>query len=153
MLTVAGSGLIGRYIYAHIHHGLYGRKLELGELRESAENLHGQAGISFLPELAARLDAAEQQVLQAGARLSLLGFFKPLTVALMSARLRWGLQAYVRRACVPAHASHRLSLHSVSACAPRRTATSNAGSPQRAGSPHSKATSGCSRCGTRCMCH
>ena len=25
MLIVAGSGLIGRYIYAHIHHGLYGR--------------------------------------------------------------------------------------------------------------------------------
>jgi hypothetical protein len=98
MLTVAGSGLIGRYIYAHIHHGLYGRKLELGELRESAENLHGQAGISFLPELAARLDAAEQQVLRAGARLSLLGLFKPLTVALLSVRLRWGLQAYVRRA-------------------------------------------------------
>ena len=30
MLTVAGSGLVGRYIYAHIHHGLYGRKLQLG---------------------------------------------------------------------------------------------------------------------------
>jgi hypothetical protein len=98
MLTVAGSGFIGRYIYAHIHHGLYGRKLELGELRESAENLHGQAGISFLPELAARLDAAEQQVLRAGARLSLLGLFKPLMVAVMTTRLRWGLQAYVRRA-------------------------------------------------------
>jgi hypothetical protein len=98
MLTVAGSGLIGRYIYAHIHHGLYGRKLELGELRESAESLHAQAGISFLPELAARLEAAEQQVLRAGARLSLLGVLKPLTVAIVSVHLRWRLQAYVRRA-------------------------------------------------------
>ncbi|HUL18606.1 MAG TPA: hypothetical protein VLV29_05000 [Steroidobacteraceae bacterium] len=98
MLTVAGSGLIGRYIYAHIHHGLYGRKLELGELRESAESLHAQAGISFLPELAARLDAAEQRLLRAGSRLSLLGVLKPLTVAILSVHLRWRLLAYVRRA-------------------------------------------------------
>ncbi len=98
MLTVAGSGLIGRYIYAHIHHGLYGRKLELGELRESADSLHAQAGISFLPELAARLEAAEQQVLRAGTRVSLLGVLKPLTVAIVSVHLRWRLQAYVRRA-------------------------------------------------------
>ena len=98
MLTVAGSGLIGRYIYAHIHHGLYGRKLVLGELRESAESLHAHASIGFLPELAARLDAAEQRVLRAGARLSLFGLLKPLTIAFMTARLRWRLHAYVRRA-------------------------------------------------------
>jgi hypothetical protein len=98
MLTVAGSGLIGRYIYAHVHHGLYGRKLELSELRESAQSLHAQAGISFLPELAARLEAAEQQLLRAGAGLSLLGVLKPLTVAIVSMHLRWRLQAYVRRA-------------------------------------------------------
>ena len=98
MLTVAGSGLIGRYIYAHIHHGLYGRKLVLGELRDSAENLHAHASISFLPELAARLDAAEQRVLRAGARLSLFGLLKPLTIAFTTARLRWRLHAYVRRA-------------------------------------------------------
>jgi len=30
MLTVAGSGLIGRYIYVHIHHGLYGRNSSWG---------------------------------------------------------------------------------------------------------------------------
>jgi hypothetical protein len=98
MLTVAGSGLVGRYIYARIHHGLYGRKLQLGELRESAESLRGQAGISFLPELAARLDAAEQQMSRAGARLSLLGVAKPVIIAFVSLRLRWRLQAYVRRA-------------------------------------------------------
>ena len=33
MLTVAGSGLIGRYIYSRIHHGLYGSKATLSELR------------------------------------------------------------------------------------------------------------------------
>ena len=49
MLTVAGSGLIGRYIYAHIHHGLYGRKLQLGELRARAESLHAGSGDHQLP--------------------------------------------------------------------------------------------------------
>ncbi|MDD3763678.1 MAG: hypothetical protein PHP86_10350 [Nevskiales bacterium] len=33
MLVVASSGLIGRYLYSRIHEGLYGRHLELGELR------------------------------------------------------------------------------------------------------------------------
>ena len=39
MLTVAGSGLIGRYFYARIHHGLYGRKATLEELTRHAELL------------------------------------------------------------------------------------------------------------------
>ena len=44
MLTVAGSGLIGRYIYARIHFGLYGRKADLGELRDSADGLRAPPG-------------------------------------------------------------------------------------------------------------
>ena len=98
MLTVAGSGLIGRYIYAHIHHGLYGRKLQLGELRARAESLHaGSGAINFLPELGRRLDEAEQRVLRAGPRLSLLGFTKPPIVALAGMVARWRLHGYIRR--------------------------------------------------------
>jgi len=99
MLTVAGSGLIGRYIYAHVHHGLYGRKLELTELRGTADALHGHSGaIGFLPELAARLDSAEQRLLRSGPRLSLLGFTKPAVVALAGLGARWRLHGYIRRA-------------------------------------------------------
>jgi hypothetical protein len=99
MLTVAGSGLVGRYIYAHIHHGLYGRKLHLGELRTQAESLHGGSGaISFLPELARRLDEAERRLLRTGPRLSLLGFTKPPIVALAGMFARWRLHGYIRRA-------------------------------------------------------
>jgi len=36
-LLVAGSGLIGRYLYAKIHHGLYGRKTSLRELTEQLD--------------------------------------------------------------------------------------------------------------------
>ncbi len=40
MLLVAGSGLIGRYIYTHIHHGLYGKRMTLEELKHELETNH-----------------------------------------------------------------------------------------------------------------
>ena len=61
MLTVAGSGLIGRYIYARIHHGLYGSKLSLGELKTGADGLRAHSGaFGFLPQLVTRLVLSEQ---------------------------------------------------------------------------------------------
>jgi len=107
MLTVAGSGLVGRYIYSHIHHGLYGRKLELGELRTGADGLRGLSGsISFLPELVARIEAAEQRMLKARPRSSLFGFARPPVVTLVAAHARWQLHRYIRHAL---HASARQS--------------------------------------------
>ena len=40
MLLVALSGLIGRYIYKHIHHGLYGTRITLNELKQDTDNNH-----------------------------------------------------------------------------------------------------------------
>jgi hypothetical protein len=64
MLLVAGSGLIGKYIYAHVHRGLYGRKNTLGELRaELSESLEKSRGLAtLLPGLAARLNALAAEV-------------------------------------------------------------------------------------------
>jgi hypothetical protein len=99
MLTVAGSGFIGRYFYAHVHYGLYGRKLELGELRAGADKLHSLSGkMSFLPQLVGRIEASEQRLLDAGPHLAPLGFAKPLTVAVATVRERWRLHRYLRRA-------------------------------------------------------
>lgn len=42
MLLVAGSGLIGRYIYTHIHHGLYGTRITIKELKQETENDHSE---------------------------------------------------------------------------------------------------------------
>src|SRR5438105_2540855 len=107
MLTVAISGLIGRYIYVHIHHGLYGRKLELGELRTGAEGLRNLSGsISFLPELVTRIEAVEQRLLKAGPHLSFLGFAKPPVVAFIALGARWQLHRYIRHAL---HAGARRS--------------------------------------------
>jgi len=63
MLVVASSGLVGRYFYTKIHHGLYGRKATLDELlRHSAllgESL--QAVIGSYPRAATRIAAFEEQ--------------------------------------------------------------------------------------------
>ena len=39
MLTVAISGLVGRFFYGKIHHGLYGSHIELSELQEGTRGL------------------------------------------------------------------------------------------------------------------
>ncbi len=99
MLAVAGSGFIGRYFYVHVHYGLYGHKLELGDLRAGADNLRGLSGsMSFLPELIGRIEAAEQRLLNTGPHFALLGFLKPPAVALATMRERWRLHRYLRRA-------------------------------------------------------
>lgn len=99
MLAVAGSGVVGRYIYGHVHNGLYGRKLELRELRAEVESLRsGSGSIGFVPELMTRLETAEQRLLNAGSRLWGLGYLKPLVVGFVTLRARAGLRSYVRRA-------------------------------------------------------
>lgn len=98
MLAVAGSGVIGRYIYGHIHNGLSGRKLELEELRADAQKARKTSGaVNFAPELLTRLESAEQRLLKAGPRLSLLAFIKPLVVSLAAMRVRGQLHYYIGR--------------------------------------------------------
>jgi hypothetical protein len=98
MLTVAGSGLIGRYIYARIHHGLYGSKLSLGELKTGAEGLRAHSGaFGFLPQLVSKLESTENKLLAAGPHLPVLGIAKLAVVALLSIASRWQLRGYVRR--------------------------------------------------------
>lgn len=47
MLIVAGSGVIGRYLYSKIHFGLYGQKATLKELRETLQISKGNLGENF----------------------------------------------------------------------------------------------------------
>lgn len=99
MLTVAGSGLIGRYIYSRIHFGLYGRKVNLTELRDGAEGLRALSGtVSFLPELVARLERSESKLLATGPNLPGLGFLKPIAVSARTLLARWTLRRYVSAA-------------------------------------------------------
>jgi hypothetical protein len=99
MLTVAASGLVGRYFYSHIHYGLYGRKMNLEELQQNAERLRAlQGAIAFLPELVNRLEKQEAKLLASGPRLPVFGLAKPVMVALNALLARWRLRRYISRA-------------------------------------------------------
>jgi hypothetical protein len=57
MILVATSGVVGRFLYARIHHGLYGRRATLGELRSQAgldaATIHSK--LAFAPAVETRL--------------------------------------------------------------------------------------------------
>ena len=64
-MVVAGSGLIGRFIYSKIHHGLYGRKANLKELLARVKLTPPGQGIlgNFVPDLTRRIAEYDRQVL------------------------------------------------------------------------------------------
>ncbi len=57
MLIVAGSGLIGRYVYTKIHFGLYGRRATLEDLQARSGAIEGdvQGALSQVPGVAQQL--------------------------------------------------------------------------------------------------
>ena len=59
MLTVAGSGLIGRYVYTKIHHGLYGARATLDELQARSGLIEGdvQGALAQAPEVVRQIQA------------------------------------------------------------------------------------------------
>ena len=66
MLLVAASGLVGRYIYVHIHHGLYGARITLNELRKESDNNHTKLLNMYTVDgkLESCLDEMEKKALQ-----------------------------------------------------------------------------------------
>jgi len=63
MLIVSSSGLVGRYLYTRIHHGLYGRQATLRELAGDVESLREHSGaLKMLPGLMNEVELAEQHI-------------------------------------------------------------------------------------------
>jgi len=64
MLIVATSGLVGRYFYTRIHHGLYGRKATLHELQQHAAMLKASLNeqLAHAPALLEKVTAFEARV-------------------------------------------------------------------------------------------
>jgi len=83
MLVVAGSGLFGRLFYRKIHDGLYGRKIELGELKQALDQLKEQFDYGDIHQ---RINGFEQRVLKH--RTLLLALFYMPVVRLSSRRTR-----------------------------------------------------------------
>jgi hypothetical protein len=68
VLLVASSGIVGRFIYPKIHHGLFGRRVTLRELQRVAESERNALGaaLSISPRLAEELEAFETTALRGG---------------------------------------------------------------------------------------
>ncbi len=107
MLLVAGSGVIGRFIYTRIHHGLYGRKASLQELQARLGLAEGEvkSRFHFAPEVEARLRAFETRALEPGTN--------PITqvwsLATLSPRAWWLRRRCLRelKSLLAAHAARR----------------------------------------------
>jgi len=64
MLVVAGSGVIGRYIYTRLHARLDGHEDTLEQLKAVGDRLRSQTtSISFLPGLLDAIDSAEKRLI------------------------------------------------------------------------------------------
>jgi hypothetical protein len=97
MLIVAVSGLIGRYLYMHIHHGLYGSKASLDELRRDAATLKQELAerIAFAPRLLEHLDGFERRALAADGSVVTRGL-RNLLLGFQVWRLRLSLSRHIR---------------------------------------------------------
>ncbi len=68
MLLVAGSGLVGRYLYGRVHRRLDGRRMTLEELRMESDRTRERLGalLEEAPQVAARLARYEAAALAPG---------------------------------------------------------------------------------------
>jgi len=108
MLMVAGSGIIGRFIYVRIHRGLHGQKLNFRELQAKAgfesEEMHSK--LHFVPDVERRLTQFQEYALAqnlgfgaSALRLFTLGTRRRITYARCAAELRQAMKerAEIRR--------------------------------------------------------
>lgn len=68
MALVAASGIVGRFLYGRIHHGLYGRRATLAELRTQAgmDSAAVHSKLAFAPAVDARLTEFTRRAAAAG---------------------------------------------------------------------------------------
>ncbi|MFK7916014.1 MAG: hypothetical protein AB8B93_19025, partial [Pseudomonadales bacterium] len=68
---VAGSGLIGRFLYRKIHRSLYGKKTDLKAIRAALadDGFPDNGAVRFLPLLKSRIHRFDEGVLDAGSGL------------------------------------------------------------------------------------
>jgi hypothetical protein len=91
MLLVAGSGLIGRYLYVQIHYGLYGRRINLKELTIELEEEKGglARNLEFAPSVKKQLLSFANSALSHSK-----GFFFSVGIFLfMRLRTRWAYRS------------------------------------------------------------
>lgn len=102
MLTVAGSGVMGRYLYTRIHARLDGGKSDLDELRGVANQLRQQgSAVAVLPQLMEQIEIEEQRLL-APERGALGRALHVFTIGIRGALARRRLRSVIRHAVAQA---------------------------------------------------
>jgi hypothetical protein len=89
MFLVAGSGLIGRYIWGRIYGGYADKQSSLAELQATADQLRRQTStVAVLPEMLGVIEAEEKRLFKpASTRLGAIFF--PITMGLRSLTSDW----------------------------------------------------------------
>ncbi|MDE2306500.1 MAG: pyridine nucleotide-disulfide oxidoreductase [Gammaproteobacteria bacterium] len=98
MLIVAGSGVIGRYVYTRLHARLDGKEESLEELKETGERLRSQASsIEFFPGLIDAIETIEKRLIERPKGLA-AGATHLLTAPVRMARARYLIRREIRLA-------------------------------------------------------
>ncbi|MEW5755961.1 MAG: transcriptional regulator [Pseudomonadota bacterium] len=113
MVIVASSGLLGRYFYSKIHHGLYGSRASVQGLQQDANRKLEQvlAGVGQLPRIKEELHGFETAASQAGTgmasiiKVPLLGLSRQLAYVRI-----WRQCKQVLNAAIADHAQRRQQL-------------------------------------------
>jgi hypothetical protein len=97
MILVAGSGLIGRFVYTRIHRGLYGSR---SSLKEAHEELAGSSGeikskLHFFPKVESKIKKFELEALEQKRGL-LAGVWYFLSFDARRILLAWRCRRYIR---------------------------------------------------------
>ena len=96
MLLVAGSGLVGRFVYTRIHKGLYGSR---STLKEAYDDLAGSSGdikskLHFFPKVEKKLNKFEHEALEEK-RGFLAGIWFFLSFDVRRMWLAWQCRRYI----------------------------------------------------------
>jgi len=98
MLLVAGSGVIGRYIYTRLHARLDGHEITLEQLKAAGDRLRSQTtSISFLAALLDVIDRTEKRLIEPPKAI-IARFPHLLTGAPRMALARWIVHRAINRA-------------------------------------------------------
>ena len=106
MITVASSGLFGRYFYSKIHYGLYGRKASVNELRQIIDSEEHQLAALYklMPEMVNTLKSYHLEssktlgVTDSLKRLFVFGFKLRYLSLVLPFKLRKKLDSYADKA-------------------------------------------------------
>jgi hypothetical protein len=105
MLTVAGSGVVGRYIYTRLHAHLEGHEDTLEQLKAAGQRMASQSTtVAFLPGLLQALEQIEKRWIEPP-RNPILRVPHLLTGALRVAIARWRVRREIRVAVRRAQAT------------------------------------------------